>query len=627
MTGKNVSHKVAMILPYWWINQAKHSVNGTDIHLYGGISEFLEKIKATHDKEFSRVVIFEFGGTLPDYSNKYLTTDNYATDLYQGILSRGEHKIKIRSLRKRFFDEEDNPPYVVFEGFEEEDPIEQENQLRYISPNYKEHDERYKLLEKYYEEYANNYSKLETIYVAADNEKPEIFPDISSNLYWYLAELSGDEHMSRNTYYIPADHEEIDVQLIETLATGEYNAIAGLTSEDDYEISEKHIPNQREVDLDEFFTNIQDALEGDPEEDEDDNVQSPNFDSDWDDSGVNGTEVWGSDGGFESPDDEDFNDDDENVQDDSPQEDPEPEEEDSESGFDTGVESDSGTLSENEVLQVDDEIILDSSYPVEDVIPHAQDDLESMGQEHVELVPEPVIPEEPEKELVEDEYYSEQDNYVYDTPEYSKRQQVTNNVASLNIISGSPGPHIADATYELMPETEATVCVVSLSNNGHGALGSVKHPPLMYKAGHRLSLNENPYEDDGVFYYTATSTHPYGSLRAELDALKANLLRLVNMYDMVIVESSTPSVLDIIPEGMDYNLKYVFGASPDSLYHYLDYTSVIPSSVRDKAYQSMSISLPEETRSEGAGLLYEAIQERKADYIPFNYNWLEKISR
>lgn len=65
MTGKNVSHKVAMILPYWWMNQAKHSVNGTDIHLYGGISEFLEKIKATHDKEFSRVVIFEFGGTLP----------------------------------------------------------------------------------------------------------------------------------------------------------------------------------------------------------------------------------------------------------------------------------------------------------------------------------------------------------------------------------------------------------------------------------------------------------------------------------------------------------------------------------------------------------------------------------
>ena len=149
----------------------------------------------------------------------------------------------------------------------------------------------------------------------------------------------------------------------------------------------------------------------------------------------------------------------------------------------------------------------------------------------------------------------------------------------------------------------------------------------MYKSGHRLSLNENPYEDDGVFYYTATSTHPYGSLRAELDALKANLLRLVNMYDMVIVESSTPSVLDIIPEGMDYNLKYVFGASPDSLYHYLDYTSVIPSSVRDKAYQSMNISLPEETQSEGAGLLYEAIQERKADYIPFNYNWLEKISR
>ena len=320
MTGKNVSHKVAMILPYWWMkNQAKHSVNGTDIHLYGGIFEFLEKIKATHEKEFSRVVIFEFGGTLPDYTNKYLTTDNYATDLYQGILSRGEHKI--RSLRKRFFDEEDNPPYVVFEGFEEEDPIEQENQLRYISPNYKEHDERYKLLAKYYEEYANNYPKLETIYVAADNEKPEIFPDISSNLYWYLAELSGDEHMSRNTYYIPADHEEIDVQLIETLATGEYNAIAGLTSEDDYEISEKHIPNQREVDLDEFFTNIQDALEGDPEEDEDDNVQSPNFDSDWDDSGVNGTEVWGSDGGFESSDDEDFNDDDGNVHEESPQED------------------------------------------------------------------------------------------------------------------------------------------------------------------------------------------------------------------------------------------------------------------------------------------------------------------
>ena len=245
MAKKN--KKVALIIPKLYIGMmgltthGEHKNNAGDIVTpYPSIQDFLEQMES-YKIQYSRVIISEYGGLLLEFPQALIKKEGWPFSKYIGTLLSGsstritlslanyyEHRKAERGgeegpfVTSEQYDTVDNADFSnpEYEGLEQDEIryLKKEDELRFIREAYKERDERYQLLSEYYEGYVNPLKEtgftVETVYVPAnpvtyeklpdemgnEDEYPAL-PDISSNIWEYIGELSNDPNMLANTYW------------------------------------------------------------------------------------------------------------------------------------------------------------------------------------------------------------------------------------------------------------------------------------------------------------------------------------------------------------------------------------------------------------------------------------------
>lgn len=661
MAKKN--KKIALIIPELYIGlmrltkHKEHKNNAGDIVTpYPSIQDFLGQM-SSHHIEYSRVIISEYGGLLLEFPQTLIKKEGWPFSKYIGTLLSGsstrvtlsltnyyEHRKAERGGTEGPFvtseqygvvDNADfsNPEYA---GLEEDEIsyLKKEDELRLIREAYKERDERYQLLSEYYEKYvAKIRFTVETVYVPAnpityeklpdemgnEDEYPAL-PDISSNIWEYIGELSNDPNMLSSTYwFVPEGQELGEPELKEYLPSAPFHELANKVSDDNVEVSEYHQMTPREYDLFHFFEGLRrrfDTTQDDFTHDYDDVYEHDDVDN----GEVSATTVQAQGGVY---DEEYF----QPVEEapapvstpthdtlgySTPEEEPPAEEPVAEEAWDPNqVEWEKQEAPDN---QYDDDTSL--GLPVAD-----------NTSEAIMLTP---IPVEGNHQEVWDsapsyEHPVQQDwgATAYDDPAPATVEPKR----GLLILAGAPTASLADEIFGTIPDDGSKACVVNLTGQTYGVSGSVENPAALLRDGHRLSAGERPYTDQGIDWYAPTLTHPYSSVAGETKALGENLQRLLSEYDLIVVECASPSVLEVIPAGVPYELRYVFGDNPESLYHFFAYTSLIPKAVQGTVYEKLQVTLPPlVVGSTGeATALGADIEKHKGQYIPFTYNWLSKV--
>lgn len=650
MAKKN--KKVALIIPELYIGlmhltkQEEHKNKAGDIVTpYPSIQDFLEQMRS-YPIEYSRVIISEYGGLLLEFPQTLIKKEGWPFSKYIGTLLSGSSTRITLSLtnyyehRKAEIGGEEGPfvtskQYGVVDNVDFSNPeydglteneisyLKKEDELRFIQESYKERDERYQLLSEYYAEYVAPLKEtgftVETVYVPAnpityeklpdemgnENEYPAL-PDISSNIWEYIGELSNDPNMLSNTYWFVPEGEELgEHEVKEYLPSAPFHEIANKVSDDNVEISEYHQMTQREYDLFHFFEGLRrrfDSTQNDVTHDYDDVYEH----DDADNGELSATEVQaGLGGGYV----EDY------VQ---------PMEKAAESTVPSTNDA-LGSSTPAEELPVEDHVAEEAWEPAQDEwekqetadIENDDDNSEGLPvadntSEAIMLTPIPV-------EDNHNESWDSAPSYEYPAPAEPKR--------GLLILAGAPTASLADEIFGTIPDDGSKVCVVNLTGQTYGVSGSVENPAALLREGHRLSIGERPYTDQGIDWYAPTLTHPYSSVAGETKALGENLQRLLSDYDLIVVECASPSVLEVIPVGVPYELRYVFGDNPESLYHFFAYTSLIPKDVQGTVYEKLQVTLPPLTDivTNEPTVLGTDIKKHKDQYIPFTYNWLNKV--
>lgn len=661
MAKKN--KKIALIIPELYIGlmrltkHKEHKNNAGDIVTpYPSIQDFLGQM-SSHHIEYSRVIISEYGGLLLEFPQTLIKKEGWPFSKYIGTLLSGsstrvtlsltnyyEHRKAERGGTEGPFvtseqygvvDNADfsNPEYA---GLEEDEIsyLKKEDELRLIREAYKERDERYQLLSEYYEKYvAKIRFTVETVYVPAnpityeklpdemgnEDEYPAL-PDISSNIWEYIGELSNDPNMLSSTYwFVPEGQELGEPELKEYLPSAPFHELANKVSDDNVEVSEYHQMTPREYDLFHFFEGLRrrfDTTQDDFTHDYDDVYEHDDVDN----GEVSATTVQAQGGVY---DEEYF----QPVEEapapvstpthdtlgySTPEEEPPAEEPVAEEAWDPNqVEWEKQEAPDNEY---DDDTSL--GLPVAD-----------NTSEAIMLTPIPV--EDNHQEVWDSapsyEHPVQQDwgATAYDDPAPATVEPKR----GLLILAGAPTASLADEIFGTIPDDGSKACVVNLTGQTYGVSGSVENPAALLRGGHRLSAGERPYTDQGIDWYAPTLTHPYNSVAGETKALGENLQRLLSEYDLIVVECASPSVLEVIPAGVPYELRYVFGDNPESLYHFFAYTSLIPKAVQGTVYEKLQVTLPPlvDGSTGEATALGADIEKHKGQYIPFTYNWLSKV--
>lgn len=661
MAKKN--KKIALIIPELYIGlmrltkHKEHKNNAGDIVTpYPSIQDFLGQM-SSHHIEYSRVIISEYGGLLLEFPQTLIKKEGWPFSKYIGTLLSGsstrvtlsltnyyEHRKAERGGTEGPFvtseqygvvDNADfsNPEYA---GLEEDEIsyLKKEDELRLIREAYKERDERYQLLSEYYEKYvAKIRFTVETVYVPAnpityeklpdemgnEDEYPAL-PDISSNIWEYIGELSNDPNMLSSTYwFVPEGQELGEPELKEYLPSAPFHELANKVSDDNVEVSEYHQMTPREYDLFHFFEGLRrrfETTQDDFTHDYDDVYEHDDVDN----GEVSATTVQAQGGVY---DEEYFQ---------PVEEAPAPV---------STPTHDAPSFSTPEEEPPAEEPVAEEVWEPDQVewekqeAPSSQyDDDTSLGlpvadntSEAIMLTP---IPVEDNHQEVWDSAPSYEHPVQQDWGATAYDDLAPATVApkrGLLILAGAPTASLADEIFGTIPDDGSKACVVNLTGQTYGVSGSVENPAALLRDGHRLSTGERPYTDQGIDWYAPTLTHPYSSVAGETKALGEKLQRLLSEYDLIVVECASPSVLEVIPAGVPYELRYVFGDNPESLYHFFAYTSLIPKAVQGTVYEKLQVTLPPlmDNVTGEPTVLGDDLEKHKRMYIPFTYNWLSKV--
>lgn len=663
MAKKN--KKVALIIPKIYIDMmgltthGEHKNNAGDIVTpYPSIQDFLEQMKS-YKIQYSRVIISEYGGLLLEFPQALIKKEGWPFSKYIGTLLSGNSTRVTLSLTNYYEYRKaerggEEGPFVISEQYDDVDDadfsnpeyegltedeiryLKQEDELRFIREADKERDERYQLLSEYYEGYVNPLKEtgftVETVYVPAnpvtyekltdgmgnEDEYPAL-PDISSNIWEYIGELSNDPNMLANTYwFVPEGQELGPTEVKEYLPSTPFHELANKVSDDNVEVSEYHQMTPREYDLFHFFEGLRRRFD----------TTQDDFTHDYDD-------VY--------------------------------EHEDTGEWSATDVQAGLGDDYAEGYVQPMEEAPAPVSAPTHDTLGFSTPAEEPPAEEPVaEEVWEPAQVEWEKQEAPDSQYDEDtslglpvadntseaimltpipvEDNHqeVWDSaPSYEHPVQqdwgatayddsapaIVAPKRGLLILAGAPTASLADEIFGTIPDDGSKACVVNLTGQTYGVSGSVENPAALLRDGHRLSAGERPYTDQGIDWYAPTLTHPYSSVAGETKALGENLQRLLSEYDLIVVECASPSVLEVIPAGVPYELRYVFGDNPESLYHFFAYTSLIPKAVQGTVYEKLQVTLPPLTDNVTGEptVLGDDLEKHKRTYIPFTYNWLNKV--